>query len=490
VQAHSPAATAQSAHAAEVAFALLGGASVLAYAFYWLRPFWLGDFKPFSGSALSETTILGADWEGLAGYVAAFVCPVAFYVAALMILPRVRPRAAWTIALLVAVAAPLVLLYTYPAMAADVFDYLMIGRLISAYHVNPYTHVPNFAPVDPYFPPVGWKDLNSVYGPAWMLPMAGITALWGNSALGALLMTKFVSVLAHWATAGLVYAVARRLHPEKALFAFVAYAWNPLVVLHFAVDGHNDSLLLLFLMASLYFGLQRRWEASFLALTMSALIKFVPLVLFPWFIWRARREGDNIWPAIALTWLLAVVFFVPFWAGTGTFDGLRNQASRMTTSPAALASFFVPDAWLRPAAVALFASGYLVVLRRRLGLVEGAYAVLLLYLLVLSFWTKPWYFTGPIAVGAVLGGAAFWTTVPGMIGLFASNIFGGWAWIMDWWRWNERWGLKAMEAWLTSTAIGSWVLSWLAIWIWRRRPRVPRRERGRADSRPLARAAP
>src|SRR5262249_53109706 len=158
-----------------------------------------------------------------------------------------------------------------------------------------------------------------VYGPAWMLPMAGITGLWGKSTVGALLMTKFVSVVAHWATASLVYGVARRLHPEKAVFAFVAYAWNPLVLVHFAVDGHNDSLLLLFLMVSLFFGLQRRWEASFLALAMSALIKFVPLVLFPFFIWRARREGDNVGPAIGLALAFVLLFFVPFWAGSATF---------------------------------------------------------------------------------------------------------------------------------------------------------------------------
>jgi alpha-1,6-mannosyltransferase len=477
------------AGAPEVAFAALGVATVFAYAYFWLRVLWLADFRPFSGPALSEVPILGADWSGVGKYGAAVAAPVCLYVAALLLLPRLKARAAWTIAIAVAVAAPLVLLYTYPALAADVFDYLMIGRLLSAHHVNPYTHAPLYAPSDPYFAPVGWKELESVYGPAWVLVMGGITALFGDSAVAALLFTKAVAVLAHWASAALVYVTARRLDPGKALFAFVAYAWNPLVLLYAAVDGHNDSFLLLFVIGAVYLGLSRRWELSFLSLMAAALIKFVPLVLFPWFIWRARRDGHAAFLGIGLAVLLAVAMYAPFWAGSSTFDGVRDQASRMTSSPAALAGFYVRDSWLRPAAVIVFSAGYVVLLRGRLNLAEGAYAVLLLYLLVLSFWTKPWYFTWPIALGAVVGGTAFWVSVPGMAGLFASNVFGGWGWAMDWWRWQQRWGLRMMEAWLTSTSIGGWALAWLAVAAARLLPRLSAPAQLRA-SRRASRAHP
>jgi hypothetical protein len=135
-----------------------------------------------------------------------------------------------------------------------------------------------------------------------------------------------------------------------------------------------------------------------------------------------------------------------------------------------------------------FGAGYLVVLRKRLGIVQGSYAVLLLYLTVLSFWTKAWYFTWPIALGAVLGGAPFWTSVVGMLGLFTADVFGGWGWGMDWLRWSERWGMKAVEIALTSTTIGGWALAWAAVFVGRAWPL--RRRRLRPARRPsLARFA-
>jgi hypothetical protein len=391
---------------------------------------------------------------------------MAFYVTALLLLPGMRQAAAWRVAIPVAVLGPVILLYTYPALAADVFDYLMIGRIVSQHGANPYVSPPGHFPLDPYFPPVGWPDLKSVYGPLWVDVLAAITGICGDASLSALVLTKSVAVAAHWLTAALVYLTARKLDPRKALFAFVAYAWNPLVLVHFAVDGHNDAVMILFLMAAIYYGLDRRWGMSLPMLTLSALVKFVPLVLFPLFLWQARQDRRALLAGVVVSALLAVLAFEPFWAGWSTFDGVRDQGSRMTSSPAALASFFVPDGWLRPAALLIFAAGYLAVIRRGLGLVPATYGVMVLFLFVLSFWTKTWYFTWLVALGAVLGGAAFWVSVPGVLGLFVSNLFGGWGWLMNWFDWQDRGGQKLMEAWLTSTTLGGWLLG--AAWLKRR----------------------
>jgi hypothetical protein len=442
----------------EAVFVLLGLGTIASYAVFWLQPLWLGDFDPFRQEAQSVVFILGADWGGVAAFSLGFLIPTALYVAGLLLLPRIDGRLAWRVAIAVAIAAPLVLLFTYPGLAADVFDYLMIGRLLIPYHLNPYTHTAEWVRADPYYLPVGWKALPSVYGPAWVMFLGILVGICGKSTMTALVLAKLAAVIAHWCAAGLVYLIARRLNPNRALFAFVAYAWNPLALIYVAVDGHNDSVLLLFVLVALYFAIEKRWELSLPALMLATLIKFVPLVLFPLFIWHARRNKSALAVGFVISGSLAVALCAPFWAGSATFDGVRDQASRMTTSPAAVASFFVQDAWLRPIALALFSAGYLEVLRRRVGLVQGTYVVLLLYLGVLSFWTKPWYFIWPIGVASAIGGATFWLTLPGMLGVMASNLFGGWGWSMDWLRWSQRWGMKAMETSLTTTTLGGWLI--------------------------------
>ncbi|HXH21192.1 MAG TPA: polyprenol phosphomannose-dependent alpha 1,6 mannosyltransferase MptB [Dehalococcoidia bacterium] len=444
------------------AFAATGAATLAAYAALWLEPLWLGRFNPFTGEALALGPILGLDVRGAGRYAVAAAAPMALYVAALLLLPRVPARTAWRVAIGVAVLAPVTLVYTYPALAADVFDYLMNGRVVSEYGMNPYTHPPLEFAADPYYPPVGWKGLPAVYGPVWIAVMAALTEVCGSNTLAALLATKALSVGAHWAAAGTVYLLARRLTPGKELFAFVAHAWNPLAVIHFAVDGHNDSLLLLFLLAAVWLALDRRWEVAFPVLTLSVLVKFVPAVLFPLLLWQARREPRAALTGLAASVLLAGMFFAPLWAGAATFDGVRDQASRSTSSLAAVADFYLPYAWLRPAAIAIFSLGFLAVLRRRLDVVRGSYWILLLYLLVLSFWTKAWYFTWVVGLGAAIGGGAFWVTVPGAIGLLAANVVGGWAWPLNWFDWYGRGGLVTIEAALTASTLGGWIVGLLA----------------------------
>jgi len=464
------------ARPADFALLALAAATLAAYAGLWLRPLWLGDFEPFAGEAFSLTVALGRDWGGAARYVAGVLVPLALYGAALAVLPSCSPTPAWRLALAVAVLAPLAVLFTYPVLAADVFDYLMSGRLLSAYHLNPYTWTAASLPRDPYFPPVGWKDQPSVYGPLWVDLMALVTHVAGSATTTALVLAKALAVLAHLGAAVFVYLIARKVSPGRQVAAFVAYAWNPLVILYIAVDGHNDGLLLLSVLAAVYFGLDRRWEAALPALMLGALVKFVPAVLFPLFLWQARRDLRSAAIGSAASLALAVALFAPLWAGAATFDGLREQAARMTSSPAALASYFVPDAWLRPVAFALFAAGYVLILARGRGLAGRCYAVLLLYLLVLSWWTKPWYFIWPVGLAAVLGGSAVWVTLPGILGLFASNLVGAWGWQMDWLAWQERWGSKMMEAWLTGTTAGGWILGLGAVRLppWSRRARRSR----------------
>jgi hypothetical protein len=215
--------------------------------------------------------------------------------------------------------------------------------------------------------------------------------------------------------------------------------------------------MMLLVLTALYLAASGRWTASLPVMTAAALLKFIPFVLVPVLVWKGRGNPAALIGGAALSLALVIALYAPLWAGLDTFDGVRDQGSRMTSSLAALGAFVMPDAWLRPLAVALFTFGFITVMRRDLDLPATAFAVMLLYLLVLSFWTKEWYFTSLVALGAVAGGKAFWITIPGVALLLMATVFGGWAWEMNWLSWQERWGTPAMELCLTATTLGGWL---------------------------------
>lgn len=441
-------------------------ASAGLYVWFWTRPLWLPDW-PLDTGALDPTATLGLNYGGLAHYILGFVLPSLVYVAALPAAWRLRERlrAGWVVAGAVGLAASLWL--AYPILAADVFDYLMIGRLVEHYHVNPYVHVADEFPSDPYYPPVGWPDLRSVYGPLFNGLVAVPALLAGGDTLAALLIFKAFIIAVHGANTWLVFRLASERDLERAGFAALAYGWNPMAVMFFGVDGHNDALMLLFAGAAALASLRGRHDLALPLLTAGALTKFVPAILLPVYLLAARRSPRRMAAGLVASAALTLLAFAPQWAGIGTFDGVRDQGSRQTSSLAAILTFAFDDKPLaRSLMVGAFAAGYTFTLLRVKGVTRQTFAILSLYLVTVAFWFKGWYITWPLMFGAALGGPALAVALAWSIGPFLNPVFGAWGWLMYWWDWHRRWGLWMMEAWLAASLLVPLAAGVLGVGVW------------------------
>ena len=455
-------------------FAALGGASLLAYGVLWLRPLWLGRFEPFAGAAIYIGRIFDYTGEGFRQFALAALVPSLLYLAALLLLPRVPLGRALPIIVAVTVFAPLLLFMTYPALAADVFGYLMYGRIVSEHGGNPYIDTANAFPNDPYFPPVGgdWRDYPAPYGPLWVWTSALVTWLAGGQQLLALLILKLIVIAAHLGVAALVWLLTRDItgSERRAAWALLAYGWSPLAITHFALDAHNDAPMLLFLLTAIWFMRRQRPDLAFPALALSVLVKFVPLLLAPLFLLAARQQPRRTLAGAAVSAGLMTVAFAPLWQGFDTFDGVRKQSGLMTSSPQSLLHLYINDAWLRPLSLVVFGLGYLLILWRLRSLEARSYAAIVLYYFALSSWTKGWYFTWALALGSVLGGPAFAAAALASFGVFLQNMT-AWGWEMDTYGWATRYGINFWEWWLTWTLYLPWLLvaAWVVV---RRRGRV------------------
>src|SRR5205807_340578 len=70
---------------------------------------------------------------------------------------------------------------------------------------------------------------------------------------------------------------------KQPLHRVLVYAWNPTVLVSFALCGHHDSLAILTLLAAELLILARRRLTAMVFLALSFLAKFFPLVLLPIF---------------------------------------------------------------------------------------------------------------------------------------------------------------------------------------------------------------
>jgi hypothetical protein len=271
----------------------IGLASELVYWLVFVRPFPLaglyGTLPPVDYAKLTGHSVRGAISFSLA--IAALF---AGYLMALHYARRTAPtRRMWGVVLAGAVVMGATLVPAYPTTAIDLLIYAVRARIWAIYNLNPLATAPLQLPADPWIGLAGeWADIPSPYGPVWEGISLLAFRLAGGNLLGHLLALKALALLSHLGCVGLVALILRRIKPEWALAGTLALAWNPLALLELAGNGHNDGLMVFFLLLAVYLAVAGRRWLVIPALTLSIFTKFTPLLALPFFLlYLARLAG-------------------------------------------------------------------------------------------------------------------------------------------------------------------------------------------------------
>ncbi|MBL9077517.1 MAG: DUF2029 domain-containing protein [Planctomycetes bacterium] len=231
-----------------------------------------------------------------------------------------------------------------PFLSMDPIDYVVRGRVLALHGGNPYVQVASQFADDPFlaFGDAPWKDFPLPYGPivanlqgavAWLahrfefLPRPGELVV----AIG-LFKLLFAGCLL--VAAVLARDVARHVRPGSEHRAFVALAWNPLLLNECVANAHNEPLLLVAVMAAVAALCSARAGAASFWLGVGVLTKFVPALLGPLFAVvaaRQRRLGAFVL-GVAACGVLAAVFWWQFFRVDGAFDFLRRQSQQNAVS--------------------------------------------------------------------------------------------------------------------------------------------------------------
>jgi alpha-1,6-mannosyltransferase len=205
----------------------------------------------------------------------------------------------------------------FPVCSDDIYRYLWDGR-VATHGINPYA----FPPSDPRLAFLATPDLpsgvnfpwlHSIYPPLAQALFTASAFLFGPSAAGFKLLLSGFEAL----TIFVIVLFIRRYSLKPWLL--LLYAWSPVPVMYYSLDGHIDALGIPFLMLFLYFVMTSRFVAGSVALGFSALAKFYPLFVVPFLI-RARRRAA--WLVFIPISLMGIGYAIYYDRSGGLIDSL------------------------------------------------------------------------------------------------------------------------------------------------------------------------
>jgi alpha-1,6-mannosyltransferase len=284
-----------------------------------------------------------------------------------------------------ALAFRLLLLPISPAISVDVYRYQWEGR-VQRRGINPYTvypAAPGLAELqDPDHPLEGGSRTPTLYPPlsefsfSWVKTVQGYKRLYTGFDLASVVV--------------LLILLAVRKQP---LHRVLIYAWNPTVVVSFAMSGHHDSLAILTLLVAVLFIIGRRPALSIVLLALSFLSKFFAGLLLPVFLSSLRKAR---WAYAGLFAALILLAYLPYAsAGSKLLDGLHQYAAGWEGNDSLfrllqLAGNSKPQAYL--VAGVMVAGLVAFVLKQHMEPLRAG-LILTAGLLLLSPNAFPWYFT-------------------------------------------------------------------------------------------------
>lgn len=376
-------------------------------------------------------------------YILIMVVLTASYIAAIYLVRRDRRRNVTFVLGGIFVLFALLFVFAPPFQSQDVYSYAFHGRAMTVYHSNPYLLLPVARRADVFYPLIGWRDTASVYGPAFNFLAYIVTRVAGNNVVSNALGFKVLAVAFYAACLPIVYTLARRVSPGRENFALAVSAWCPILLMHICGGGHNDSIMVFFVLAG--FLLYRKDHAfwGLLMLLLAVMVKMsAGLALLPYLVLYVRdkraRPLRRLASAAAAVVVVPTLLYIPFWGGTRIFKSTREVAKLYSySSVPRLIGYYAQrflvgigvagpraESLVNPVVQVLFLGLFAVLTIYLLSMVKDfrsmilATAAISLAWFFTSLYILPWY----LAVGLMAAAVSGWNALSGTY-IAASAIF-------------------------------------------------------------------
>lgn len=398
-----------------------------------------GDFLPekagWFAAMASKMDFLG-DWvhpflkgEGFlkdpVSWGVAFSVPVLIATATFIVLLRVLARGGAGLSAATprqvfgwSAAFAVVCVFAMPVLAQDFWLSVGWGRMIvegmNPYHMNLPREVLDGIPIGPY-----GGHQRMTYGPLWGAGSGALAWLsFGNGLLNALLL-KLVLAGAWVGSLRLIWSLLRDQSVWRQCVGIAILGWLPLGVTQIMGDGHNDIVMIFFLLLWLRYHRDERPVWASLSLAASVMTKYVtaPLFLLDLLYMRfsRRRPWSEYLAPMAVAGVFMLVMVGLFFRSPEFFTATTEMQKWHLFTPmtASQALQRLSQVWFGPFTQAarwgfLALAGYFLIAYWRRPMARSFWTVVLAFTLAILFsvvhhiW--PWY---------VLWGLALATLIPG-----------------------------------------------------------------------------
>lgn len=317
--------------------------------------------------------------------------------------------------------------------STDIYLYAVQGKMQAVYGLNPLLDPPNVMGHDPLLALTPWRDIYSAYGPIWLAvawAMSRLAQALGGAPVVYVLLFKTLNIGLTAICIRLIWSIGGQLDwpAGRRVATTMLFAWCPLLIIELEANSHNDLLLVVFILAAVWFHVRGMLPLAVAALVAGGLVKLPGFFLLPAYgVLLLRTSRD--WAEAARRTILsvgvaiAVAFFayVPY-ARPGVLDSVvaNPMAGFATNSMGLLVRQAVIDVilalrgiitpsdltwrkvleairwplWYGPLALwALMALIFSLRARDFTNLVRAWVLVMFSYLLIASVWFWPWYIT-------------------------------------------------------------------------------------------------
>lgn len=186
-----------------------------------------------------------------------------------------------------------ILIFSYPLLSHDFFNYMFDAKILTFYGDNPYLQKALDYPQDEWLRFMHWTHRTYPYGPVFL----GITLIPSFLGMGTFVI-HFVLLKVVFALFYLlgVFSLGK-IKREYGLF----FATHPLVLVEGLVVAHNDLIGVSLALVGVWLLISQRRVAGYLWLLVSILIKYMTL---PFSILTGKNRWHQHWLAFAGIWAL------------------------------------------------------------------------------------------------------------------------------------------------------------------------------------------
>lgn len=216
-----------------------------------------------------------------------------------------------------AILLRLSLLLLLPNLTDDYFRYIWDGRLLN-HGINPFMYLPNELLNEPIYQAANldqlYDGLNSpkyfsVYPPVGQLFFYISAWCFPDDIMGSIIVMRSFYILFE---IGSIFLILRllKLWGKPSQWVLI-YALNPLIIIEFTGNLHQEILMIFFMLASIYTFAKERFFIAAFCLAAAINAKLIPMAFAPLFFFYLLRNY-NLIKALQFTLYTVVCFALPY----------------------------------------------------------------------------------------------------------------------------------------------------------------------------------